>query len=102
MDPVGRVGDRRAELLGWIEDTKRLQRKLGVVLGALGVIAIGLLFWNSTVGGFSLFAVILVAICSFWVTAAHNSAHRQKLRELDQVERNGGKPLVTAHRRWHS
>lgn len=94
--------DRRAQLLGWIEDTKRLQRKLGIVFGALALVAFGLLFWNTTVGGFSLFAVILAAICAFWVTAAHNSAHRQKLRELELVERNGGKPLATAHRRWHS
>ena len=94
--------DRRAQLLAWIEETKRLQRKLGVVLAALGVISIGLLVWNTTVGGFSVFAVVLVAICSFWVTASHNAAHRQKLAELDEVERRGGKPLVTQHRRWHS
>lgn len=94
--------DRRAQLLAWIDDTKRLQRKLGIVLGALGVVAIGLLVWNRTVGGFAIFGISVVAICSFWVTAAHNAAHRQKLRELDALERNGGKPPTTAHRRWHS
>lgn len=71
-------------------------------MAALGLISIGLLFWNTTVGSFALLSVVLVAICSFWVTAAHNSAHRQKLAELAQIERNGGKPLTTAHRRWHS
>jgi hypothetical protein len=94
--------DRRAELLGWIEDTHRLQRKLAIVFPILGAIAIGLIFWRGVVGGFALVFVALIAICSFWVTAAHNASHRQKLAELDRVERNDGKPLKTAHRRWHA
>lgn len=94
--------DRRAELLGWIEDTKRLQRKLAIVFPILGAIAIGLMFWRGVVGGFALVFVALIAISSFWVTAAHNASHRQKVAELDRVERNGGKPLRTAHRRWHA
>jgi hypothetical protein len=69
--------DRRAELLGWIEQTRKLQRKFAIVFP------------------------VLVAMCSFWVTASHNAAHRQKLDELARVERNQGKPLTTAHRRWH-
>ena len=93
--------DRRAELEGWIARTHRLQRRLGVVYGALAVIAVALMFWSNAVGGFSLFGVVLLAICSFWVTAAHNAAHRQKLAEIDRVEANGGKPLQTGHRRWH-
>ncbi|HEU4612788.1 MAG TPA: hypothetical protein VFS15_11950 [Kofleriaceae bacterium] len=93
--------DRRSELLRWIEETQKLQRKLAIVFPILGVIAIGLMFWRGAVGGFALVVVALVAICSFWVTAAHNAAHRQKLAELDHVDRNGGKPLQTAHRRWH-
>lgn len=94
--------DRRAQLLGWIDETRRLQRKLGIVLAALATVSIGLTFWNATAGGFALFAVVVIAICSFWVTAAHNAAHRQKLAELDVIERNGGKPLPTAHRRWQA
>ncbi|HEY5922151.1 MAG TPA: hypothetical protein VIV11_10795 [Kofleriaceae bacterium] len=94
--------DRRAELLGYIERTNRLQRKLALVLPVLGAGAIALMVWNGTVGGFALFIVGLVALCSFWITAAHNAAHREKLEELRRVERNDGKPLTTAHRRWHS
>jgi hypothetical protein len=93
--------DRRSELLGYIEQTKRLQRRMAVVFALLGAVAIALLFWSGTVGAFALILVALVAICSFWVTAAHNAAHRQKLDELDRVARNAGKPLQTAHRRWH-
>jgi cytochrome bd-type quinol oxidase subunit 1 len=92
--------DRRAELERWIAKTRRLQHRLAILYGALAVIAIALMFWSSRVGGFALFGMVLLAICSFWVTAAHNAAHRQKLAELSRVERNGGKPLPTGHRRW--
>jgi len=94
--------DRRTELLGWIAETRRLQRKLAYALSALGVVAFGLLFWSGAVGGFALVCVSFVAIISFWVTAAHNAAHRQKLDEIARIERNSGKPLETAHRRWHA
>jgi hypothetical protein len=90
--------ERRAELLGWIAETRRLQRKLAYTFALLGVVAIGLVFVNGTVGAFAILCVALVAIASFWVTAAHNAAHRQKLAELERVERNHGKPLQTAHR----
>jgi len=93
--------DRREELLGYIERTKRTQRKLAIVFPALAVVSIALMFWRGAVGGFSLVIIALVAISSFWITAAHNAAHRQKLDELARVEKNDGKPLQTAHRRWH-
>jgi hypothetical protein len=94
--------ERREQLHAWIEETRQLQRKMAIVFPVLGAIAIGLMFWSRTVGAFALILVALVAICAFWVTAAHNAAHRQKLAELDRVARNEGKPLETAHRRWHS
>ena len=93
--------DRREELLGWIEQTRRVQKKLALIFPVLGLISIALMFWRGTVGGFALVIVGFVALCSFWITAAHNAAHRQKLDELSVVERNDGKPLQTAHRRWH-
>ena len=92
--------DRRAELEGWIAKTQRLQRRLAVAYAALGAVAIALLAWSRAAGGFALFGVALVAICSFWVTAAHNAAHRHKLAELDRIADNDGKPLETGHRRW--
>jgi Na+/H+-translocating membrane pyrophosphatase len=92
--------DRRAELEGWIENTRRLQRRMAIAYAALGAAAVGLAFWSGRAGGFAIFGVALVAICSFWVTAAHNAAHRQKLDELARVEDNDGQPLETGHRRW--
>jgi hypothetical protein len=94
--------DRRAELNGWIAKTQRLQRRMAIVYGAALIAALALTPWSGTAGGFATFGVALLAICSFWVTAAHNAAHRQKLAELDRVESNGGKPLQTDHRRWHA
>jgi predicted phage tail protein len=96
------VQERRELILGYIAKTNRLQRKMAVIFGALVVVAIGVFIWSSTAGGFALFAVALTAMCSFWVTAAHNAAHRQKLDELARIAQNGGKPLQTAHRRWHA
>ena len=90
--------DRRDELLNWIAQTQRLQRRLAYIYGGLALVAFALLAWSRPVGGFALLCIALVAICSFWVTAAHNAAHRQK---LDELVRNQGKPVQTAHRRWH-
>lgn len=92
--------DRRTELEGWIANTRRLQGRMAIAYGALTVAALALLLWSHRAGGFALFGVALLAICSFWVTAAHNAAHRQKLAELERVADNGGAPLPTGHRRW--
>lgn len=94
--------DRRDQLLEYIEETKRTQKRLAVVFGVLAVVPLGLMFWRFGIGTFVLVVLGLVAICSFWVTEAHNAAHRQKLEELARIERNQGKPLETAHRRWHN
>lgn len=91
---------RREELLGFIAKTRQLQRKMAYGFAAAGLLSFALLFWRSTVGGFGLVIVALVAIASFWITAAHNAANQQKIAELDQIASNGGKPLQTAHRRW--
>lgn len=91
---------RRDELLGFIDKTRQLQRKMAYGFGAAGLISFALLFWSGTVGGFGLVIVALVAIAAFWITAAHNAANRQKIAELDRIADNGGKPLQTAHRRW--
>jgi hypothetical protein len=78
---------RRKELLGWIEETKRNQRTLGITLVPLGAIAFGLLLWSRPVGAIAIIGVIAIAICGFWVMAAHNAAHHQKLEELAAKER---------------
>src|SRR5262245_20968517 len=51
------MADRRDELLGWIAQTQRLQRRLAAVFGALAVVAVALLVWRATVGAFALICV---------------------------------------------
>lgn len=85
--------DRRQELLGWIEKTKRTQRRLAIALAPLTVLAFALVVWNKPVGVIALVGVVALAICGFWVTAAHNAAHYQKLEELAR-----GTPATTARR----
>ncbi|HUJ61808.1 MAG TPA: hypothetical protein VLX92_25060 [Kofleriaceae bacterium] len=94
--------DRRSELHGWIADTRRLQRRLAAVYAVLAGLALALLAWHARVGGFALLLVGLVAVCSFWVTAAHNASHRQKLDELARLERAHREPPATGHRRWRA
>ncbi len=78
---------RRQELLGWIEETKRNQRKLGYLLGILAAVSVGLALWSKPVGTIAFFTVAALGICGFWVMAAHNASHYQKLNELTAAER---------------
>ena len=91
--------DRRAELERYIADTRRLQRRMAIVFAALALVAIVMFAWSTAIGVLSLICVALIAICSFWVTAAHNATHQQK---LDELARTGGKGVPTGHRRWHA
>jgi hypothetical protein len=92
--------DREAQLEAWIAQTRRLQRRLVIVFSVLGAIALGLTVWHTNLGALALVLVALVAICSFWITEAHNAAHRAKLAELRELARTRGKPPATGHRRW--
>jgi hypothetical protein len=83
--------DRPTQLRQWIEDTRRLQRKLAVACTAAFAIALAIRLWNAPIGGVALLLVALVTTCAFWVTASHNAAHRQKLQEL-AVARVGATP----------
>jgi hypothetical protein len=87
------MDDRRQELLGWIEKTKRNMRTLTIILIPLTAAAIGLLVWKQTVGVFAMIGVGSLAICGFWVMAAHNAAHRQKLEEIAAAERKARRAL---------
>lgn len=78
---------RRQELLGWIEQTKRNMRRLAIVLVALTPVSVALLLWSKPVGVVAIIGVVSLAICGFWVMAAHNAAHYQKLEELAAAER---------------
>jgi hypothetical protein len=76
--------DRREQIVAWIDETRRLQRRLGRAFAALAVVACGLWLWRGSVGAAAFVLVAVVAIISFWVTNAHNEAHRIKLDELER------------------
>lgn len=78
---------RRAELNAWIVRTRGHQKTLAIVLAVAAVVSIGLMFWNTTVGGAAIGTVALVALCGFWITAGHIMDWRNKLANL-------GKPKV--------
>jgi hypothetical protein len=93
--------DRREQLVGWIEETRRLQRTLGRVFATLAVVVLGIWMWRGDVAAAAFVFLAVVAIIAFWVTAAHNDAHRHKLAELDRIEKTRGDPAPrAAHRRW--
>jgi hypothetical protein len=73
---------RRAELLGHIDKTNRLQKRLAIVYGVLGLLAFVLFFIDGLTGGFVMMTLMIVAISSFWITAARNASLRRKLDPL--------------------
>lgn len=78
---------RRAELLGWIAASRRLQIRLGIGLAAAAAAAIVAISFSPTIGKLGLAMVAIVAVCAFWVTGSHILDWRNRLEELDRVER---------------
>jgi uncharacterized membrane protein len=79
--------ERRAELLGWIAASRRLQFRIGVGLVIAAVAAIVSITVAPTVGKISLGLVAIVAVCAFWVTGSHILDWRNRLEELARNER---------------
>jgi type IV secretory pathway VirB2 component (pilin) len=80
--------DRRAELLGWIAASRRLQFRLGIGLGIAAVAAIVATTIDGTIGGISLAMVAIVTVCAFWVTGSHILDWRNRLEALARKERS--------------
>ena len=87
--------DRRTLLQGYIVKTRRTQKWLTTGLVSATAVAIGLLFWSHTAGGFSLLSVGLIAICGYWITGSHLADWRRQLAELDRP-----RPQPQAGRRY--
>jgi len=73
---------RREELLGRIDRTNRLQKRLAIIYGVLGVIAFVMFFIDGLTGALITLTFMLFAISSFWVTAGTNAANRRRLDDL--------------------
>lgn len=78
---------RRAELLGWIAASRRLQIRLGIGLAAAAAAAIVAISFSPTIGKLSLAMVAIVTVCAFWVTGSHILDWRNRLEELDRASR---------------
>ncbi len=82
-----RDATERARLQGYIEGSKRTQRQLGVGLAvALAPAVVALVMWPM-IGKLALLGLATVAICGFWVTAAHISDWRMQIARLDSRAR---------------
>ena len=90
----------RARLLGYIHDSRRNQRRLGIGV-AIGVVAALItIALAPLVGKLALALVVIVGVCGFWVTAAHISDGRMQLGRLDQ--RAGGRAGRPSPRNTHT
>ena len=93
--------DRRAELRRYVEATRRNQRIFSLVIAPLVLLSLGLLIWNTTVGGFAVLAVALIAVTGHWVLYAHLASHNQQIEELGRRDRPPEGPKTGGHRRWN-
>ncbi len=82
-----RDATERARLLGYIEGSKRTQRQLAIGLSVATVAVVAALFLAPVVGKLALLGVVIVAVCGFWVTAAHISDWRMQIARLDSRAR---------------
>ena len=73
---------RREQLLGRIDRTNRLQKRLAIVYGVLGVLACALFFVDGFTASLVMLTFMLFAISSFWITAGKNAANRRRLDDL--------------------
>ncbi|MBP9168674.1 MAG: hypothetical protein KBG48_14860 [Kofleriaceae bacterium] len=81
----------RARLTGYIVASRRVQRQLATVLAPLGAVGLILAVWQPLWGGLVLLAAVIVAICGFWVTAAHISDWKMQIARLERLDR-GARP----------
>lgn len=93
--------DRRAELRRYIEETRRNQRLFNLVLVPLVVVALALMIWSTTIGGFAFLGVVITAVTGHWVLYAHLASHYQQLHDLTRLKRPPEGPQSGGHRRWN-
>lgn len=77
----------RTRLLGYIEGSKRTQRTLGLGVAAAALLLGAALLLDRTAATLGLVGVGIVAVCGFWVTAAHISDWRMQIARLDSRDR---------------
>lgn len=83
MSDLERDATERERLLGYVAASRRVQRKLavGTAVATVGAV-VATVLWSSA-GQLALLGVGIVAICGFWVTAAHISDWRMQIARLE-------------------
>ena len=69
--------DRRSDLVAWIDQTTRLQRRLTIGLAVVAAVVIA-----TRLGTLAYLSLAIVALGSLWVTAAHKAEWRRRLSQL--------------------
>ena len=98
MTAPERDAQERARLTGYIAASRRVQRRLGVGVAAATAIAAAVLVVSSTIGALALLGVGIIAVCGFWVTAAHISDWKMQLGRLDARARRATPPRRAVER----
>ncbi|MBK9036351.1 MAG: hypothetical protein IPL61_34740 [Myxococcales bacterium] len=98
MPALDRDATERARLTGYIAASRQVQRRLGVGVTVAALVAAAVLVVSSTIGTLALLGVGIVAVCGFWVTAAHISDWKMQLGRLDARARRASSPRGTAER----
>lgn len=90
----------RVRLLGYIDASRRVQRRLGVGLAVAVAAALVVFAVEPFAGKLALALAVIVGVCGFWVTAAHISDWRMQLGRLDA--RGGGRAGRPSPRDTHT
>ena len=80
----------RDQLLQWISQTRRNQRRLLAVVVASGAVSAVLLAWRKEVGVVGCIATVAIAIAGFWITSSHIADWKQRLELLDRTAKPRG------------
>ncbi|HEV7555862.1 MAG TPA: hypothetical protein VGO00_10425 [Kofleriaceae bacterium] len=87
----------RADLEGYIAQTKRTQRRLGIVLAIVFVGALIGAIVHVPFAPHAIGLVVIVGVCGFWVTGAHITDWRRRIADLRDPSQA---PPVSSHRRY--
>jgi hypothetical protein len=74
----------RDQLLQWIAQTRRNQRRLLAVVVACAAVSALLFAWRKEVGVVGVIATLSLAIAGFWITSSHIADWKQRLELLER------------------
>jgi hypothetical protein len=76
--------DRRVQLLTWIEETKRNQRRIAIACAVLAIASIIAGAVKDAFGTIGFVVTVSFAVIGFWVTSSHIADWNHQLDQLRQ------------------